>query len=396
MTSIKNDVKNDQSCSKHIEYPSLLSITGKNALIQFEKYLSIFEKKEILDYNEVYYCGQEAFQSKIISEEHQTNNGFDDENGKYKCVINDHIAYRYKLGKLIGKGTYGDCYKAFDFKKNIWVALKILKNIDRFYKQGLMEVQILDILRKEGNKSIVNFYDHFKFRNHLIITFELLDVDLYKSLKLIEFSGFDISYTRKICIDVLRCLSFLSKINIVHGDLKPENILTRKKNMPDSVCKVIDFGSSCLKHKKIHTYVQSRYYRAPEIILGLGYGLEIDMWSLGTILAEIDSGYPLFPARNEKDLILYQMKILGIPPTDVYNYGSRYNKYFLETNGEPIHFRDYTGRKIHPNSRKLENKLKSNTNLEFIDFIKKCLIWDPKKRMTPDEAFEHPWIKGKN
>ena len=76
--------------------------------------------------------------------------------------------------------------------------------------------------------------------------------------------------------------------NIVHCDLKPENILLRKINK--SGIKIIDFGSGCFEDQKIYTYIQSRFYRAPEIVLGIPYSSAIDMWSFGCILYELYVG----------------------------------------------------------------------------------------------------------
>ena len=81
--------------------------------------------------------------------------------------------------------------------------------------------------------------------------------------------------------------------------MKPENILLKKMNK--SGIKVIDFGSGCFENERIYTYIQSRFYRAPEIMLGLAYGLEIDMWSFGCILCELYIGYPIFPGENEAE-----------------------------------------------------------------------------------------------
>ena len=89
----------------------------------------------------------------------------------------------------------------------------------------------------------------------------------------------------------------MKEMQIIHCDLKPENIILKEKNK--SGIKVIDFGSSCFRSKRIYTYIQSRFYRAPEIILGLPYDHGIDMWSFGCILAELYTGYPLFPGENE-------------------------------------------------------------------------------------------------
>jgi dual specificity tyrosine-phosphorylation-regulated kinase 2/3/4 len=85
----------------------------------------------------------------------------------------------------------------------------------------------------------------------------------------------------------------------VHCDLKPENILLKQPNK--SGIKVIDYGSSCFTNSRIYTYIQSRFYRAPEIILGIPYTMAIDMWSFGCIIAELYTGYPIFPGENETD-----------------------------------------------------------------------------------------------
>ena len=86
---------------------------------------------------------------------------------------------------------------------------------------------------------------------------------------------------------------FLAQHQLIHCDLKPENILLMQPQR--SAIKVIDFGSSCFVNERMYTYVQSRFYRSPEVIMGLPYGCEIDMWSFGCILAELYMGYPLFP-----------------------------------------------------------------------------------------------------
>jgi len=92
---------------------------------------------------------------------------------------------------------------------------------------------------------------------------------------------------------------FLERARIIHCDLKPENILLKQANK--SGIKIVDFGSSCFEDEIIYTYIQSRFYRAPEIILGLRYTIAIDMWSFGCIMAELYMGYPIFPGENEQE-----------------------------------------------------------------------------------------------
>jgi len=97
---------------------------------------------------------------------------------------------------------------------------------------------------------------------------------------------------------------------------------------------VIDFGSSCYDHQRIYTYIQSRFYRAPEVIFGARYGVAIDMWSVGCILAELLTGRPLFAGEDESDQIACIVEIIGIPPTRVVDMGKRSSN-FIASNGFP-------------------------------------------------------------
>jgi serine/threonine protein kinase len=96
-------------------------------------------------------------------------------------------------------------------------------------------------------------------------------------------------------VQVLRSLAFLHRLDLIHCDLKPENIMIAEFERPR--IKIIDLGSSCFVHDRLATYVQSRSYRAPEVILKAGYDGRIDVWSLGAILAELVMGSVLFTVR---------------------------------------------------------------------------------------------------
>ena len=109
-------------------------------------------------------------------------------------------------------------------------------------------------------------------------------------MKANKFNGISLDLIRKISIQLFQTLSFLYKHKIIHCDLKPENILL--KNINKSGIKLIDMGSSCFANSRCFSYIQSRYYRSPEILFGYDYGLEIDIWSMGCILAELYLGLP--------------------------------------------------------------------------------------------------------
>jgi dual specificity tyrosine-phosphorylation-regulated kinase 2/3/4 len=155
-------------------------------------------------------------------------------------------------------------------------------------------VQIQD---PEEKNCLLVIGEHFTFRGHLCITTELLGINLYELIKANSFRGFSTTLIRRFTVQILASLSLLRHHRVVHCDLKPENILL--KHPAKSAVKVIDFGSSCFENEKVYTYIQSRFYRSPEVILGMNYHMAIDMWSLGCILAELYTGMPIFPGENE-------------------------------------------------------------------------------------------------
>lgn len=118
--------------------------------------------------------------------------------------------------------------------------------------------------------------EHFYFRGHLCIAFEVLSANLYEFIKQNNFAGLSTGLIRRFGQQILVSLSFLTRMRIIHCDLKPENVLLKQPNR--SIVKVIDFGSSCYIDERVYTYIQSRFYRSPEVILGLPYGCAIDMW----------------------------------------------------------------------------------------------------------------------
>ncbi|XP_032204954.1 dual specificity tyrosine-phosphorylation-regulated kinase 4 isoform X7 [Mustela erminea] len=284
-------------------------LTAAEALKFFKNELSSYEQSEILGYTELWFLGLEAEKLHVTPEKF-SKTSFDDEHGSYIKVLHDHIAYRYEVLEMIGKGSFGQVAKCLDHKNNELVALKIIRNKKRFHHQALVELKILEALRrkdKDNTHNVVHMKDFFYFRNHLCISFELLGINLYELMKNNSFQGFSLSIVRRFTLSVLKCLQMLYVEKIIHCDLKPENIVLYQKGQVS--VKVIDFGSSCYEHQKVYTYIQSRFYRSPEVILGHPYNMAIDMWSLGCIMAELYTGYPLFPGENEVEQLACIMEI---------------------------------------------------------------------------------------
>ncbi|KAH8410022.1 hypothetical protein KR009_004240, partial [Drosophila setifemur] len=385
---------NSASSTGSAELKCNTPMTPSELVKKFRNYLTDLEFEELKMYKEVWYYGQHASKNynKPAPTANTTNLGYDDDNGNYKIIEHDHIAFRYEILEVIGKGSFGQVIRALDHKTNTHVAIKIIRNKRRFLNQAVVELNILDELREkdaDGSHNVIHMLDYTYFRKHLCITFELMSLNLYELIKKNNYNGFSMSLIRRFCNSIVKCLRLLYKENIIHCDLKPENILLKQRG--SSSIKVIDFGSSCYVDRKIYTYIQSRFYRSPEVILGLQYGTAIDMWSLGCILAELYTGFPLFPGENEVEQLACIMEVLGLPPKVLISVARR-RRLFFDSRDAPRCITNTKGRKRTPGSKSLAQILHCQDRY-FIDFLQRCLEWDPAERMTPDEAAQHEFLQ---
>ena len=133
-----------------------------------------------------------------------------------------------------------------------------------------MEAKLLLLLKEndpDGAERVVKLQDYFVWRNHLCIVFDLYSINLYEFIKMYDYQGFDYGLIRRFAIQLLSGLRYLKHLGIIHCDLKPENILMKQKDK--SGIAIADFGSGCLENEIVYTYIQSRFYRAPDIMLGV-------------------------------------------------------------------------------------------------------------------------------
>uniref|UniRef100_A0A182PND1 dual-specificity kinase n=1 Tax=Anopheles epiroticus TaxID=199890 RepID=A0A182PND1_9DIPT len=286
------------------------------------------------------------------------NDGYDDENHDYIIKNGEKFLDRYEIDSLIGKGSFGQVVKAFDHEERCQVAIKIIKNKKPFLNQAQIEVKLLEMMNRADAEN-----------------------------------------------------KYYIELNIIHCDLKPENILLC--NPKRSAIKIVDFGSSCQLGQRIYQYIQSRFYRSPEVLLGIPYDLAIDMWSLGCILVEMHTGEPLFSGSNEADQINRIVEVLGMPPKHILDQAHKTRKFFekLPTDGSYVLRKTQNQRKYKPpGSRKLHDILGVETGgpggrrhgepghsvsdyLKFKDLILRMLDYDPKTRVTPFYALQHNFFK---
>ncbi|XP_014270682.1 serine/threonine-protein kinase minibrain isoform X2 [Halyomorpha halys] len=373
--------------------------------------------------NEVYYAkkkrraqGTQGEDSSHKKERKLYNDGFDDENHDYIIKNGEKFLDRYEIDSLIGKGSFGQVVKAFDHEELCHVAIKIIKNKKPFLNQAQIEVMLLDMMNKadaDNKYYIVRLKRNFMWRNHLCLVFELLSYNLFDLLRNTNFRGVSLNLTRKFAQQLCTALLFLStpELNIIHCDLKPENILLC--NPKRSAIKIVDFGSSCQLGQRIYQYIQSRFYRSPEVLLGIPYDLAIDMWSLGCILVEMHTGEPLFSGSNEVDQMNKIVEVLGMPPKHILDQAHKTRKYFeksptgdgyvLRKTKDGKKYRAPGTRRLHdilgvesggPGGRRLGEPGHSVSDyLKFKDLIYRMLDYDPKTRVTPYYALQHNFFK---
>uniref|UniRef100_A0A8D3BBZ6 non-specific serine/threonine protein kinase n=1 Tax=Scophthalmus maximus TaxID=52904 RepID=A0A8D3BBZ6_SCOMX len=345
--------------------------------------------------------------------------------GDYQLVQHEilcSMSNSYEVLEFLGRGTFGQVAKCWKRGTNEIVAIKILKNHPSYARQGQIEVSILSRLSTENADefNFVRSYECFQHKNHTCLVFEMLEQNLYDFLKHSKFSPLLLKCIRPILQQVATALMKLKSLGLIHADLKPENIMLVDPLRQPYRVKVIDFGSASHVSKAVcSTYLQSRYYRAPEIILGLPFCEAIDMWSLGCVIAELFLGWPLYPGASEYDQIRYISQTQGLPAEYLLSAGTKTCRFFnrgpdssyplwrLKTPAEheaEMGIKSKEARKYIFNC--LDDMMQVNmTNLEgtdilaekadrreFIDLLKKMLTLDADKRVTPMKTLNHPFV----
>ncbi|XP_043564891.1 homeodomain-interacting protein kinase 2 isoform X1 [Chiloscyllium plagiosum] len=329
----------------------------------------------------------------------------------------------YEVLEFLGRGTFGQVVKCWKRGTNEIVAIKILKNHPSYARQGQIEVSILARLSTESadDYNFVRAYECFQHKNHTCLVFEMLEQNLYDFLKQNKFSPLPLKYIRPILQQVATALMKLKNLGLIHADLKPENIMLVDPVRQPYRVKVIDFGSASHVSKAVcSTYLQSRYYRAPEIILGLLFCEAIDMWSLGCVIAELFLGWPLYPGASEYDQIRYISQTQGLPAEYLLSAGTKTTRFFNrdpdssyplwrlktpEDHETEMGIKSKEARKYIFNCLDDMAQVNMTTDLEgsemlaekadrreFIDLLKKMLTIDADKRITPIETLSHPFV----
>jgi len=342
----------------------------------------------------------DSFNLRVVFERDKT--GFE-ESKEFPIRTNTVVAARYQIIEYLGSAAFSRAVQCLDLDNNKMVCMKIIKNDKDFFDQSLDEIKLLKYINVNGDvdkNCVLRLYDHFYHKEHLIIVTELLRDNLYEFSKYNRECGdapyFTIGRLQKISKQIILALEYVHSLRLIHCDLKPENILIKSYSRCE--VKVIDFGSSCFVDDHLSSYVQSRSYRAPEVMLGLPYDQKIDIWSLGCIIAELWTGYVLFQNDSVQSLLARILGIIGEFPYHLMTKGKYVPQYFTqdgqlyqEIDGAPCPDR---GRRLHllvPKKSSLRQRMRTDDEV-FLDFLERLLQLEPSKRPTASEALQHPFL----
>ncbi|KAL9135902.1 MAG: hypothetical protein Q9175_002895 [Cornicularia normoerica] len=365
-----------------------------------------------------------------------THEKIDDDDGHYIVTEDMPIGDRYQVNRLLGQGTFGKVVEAFDRRTRSKCAIKIIRSVQKYRDASRIELRVLQTLshndRQNRNKCI-HLRDCFDFRNHICIVTDLLGQSVFDFLKGNGFVPFPSSQIQSFARQLFTSVAFLHDLNLIHTDLKPENILlvgnsyqtfTYNRNIPsssttvqriarqrrvllDTEIRLIDFGSATFDDEYHSTVVSTRHYRAPEIILNLGWSYPCDIWSIGCILVEFFTGDALFQTHDNLEHLAMMESVCGgrIEPKlvrQVQGTGRNNNRnqaaaFF--TRGLKL---DYPNAETSKASKKYVRAMKNlhevipaatTFNKQFLDLLRHIFMYDPKQRLTAKQALKHPWFK---
>lgn len=352
--------------------------------------------------------------SKQGAENPALTDNWDDAEGYYRVRIGEVLDNRYVVANYTGQGVFSTVVRARDQARgNALVAVKIIRNNEIMHKTGLRELETLKKLNDtdpEDRYHCLRLFRHFFHKQHLCMVLEPLAMNLREVLKKYGKNvGLHIKAVRSYTQQLLLALKLLKKSGILHADIKPDNILVNDNNL---VLKLCDFGSaSSVADNDITPYLVSRFYRAPEIILGMPYDYGIDMWSAGCTIYELYTGKILFSGKSNNQMLKFFMDLKGKIPNKIIRKGQFKDQHFDQNCNFLSHEIDkITEREkvvvvsvIKPN-RDLQQELIAGQNLpddqirkvsQLKDLLDKVFALDPAKRISLNHALAHPFIQDK-
>lgn len=345
---------------------------------------------------------------------------YDDAEGYYNFQVGELVGGRFEVVSASGRGVFSSVLRARDKAPGAAgsasgasappeVAIKVIRANDTMYKAGQTEKVILHKLAQadpDGKRHCIRLLGSFEYRHHLCLVFEPMDMDLRGLTKRYGRGiGLSLSAVRIYAQQMLVALQHLRNCGVLHADIKPDNILVNERR---TVVKICDFGSAMFAgDNEITPYLVSRFYRAPEVILGLPYDHPMDMWSVGCVVYELFTGHILFPGKTNNEMLKLMMDVKGPFPKKMLkkaefapkHFESDPNMTFALLEEDPVTRRPVRRLLPNPSVKKdfaglLAGQAPDKRKLtQLADLLERMMALDPDKRITPKEALQHPFIK---
>ncbi|KAG1445044.1 hypothetical protein G6F56_010055 [Rhizopus delemar] len=327
---------------------------------------------------------------------------YDDKEGHYIVRLNDSLTPQYKIMKLLGQGTFGKVVECYDRVRRTFCAIKIIRSIPKYRDASKIEIRVLNTLKKHDPLNLnkcIHLIEWFDYRNHVCMVFELLGQSVFDFLKANQFKPLAHYQIQLLSKQLLTSVAFLHDLKLVHTDLKPENILLvggDKHSFQAAEIRLIDFGSATFERDYHSAIVSTRHYRAPEIIMGLGWSYPCDLWSIGCILIEFFTGDALFQTHDNIEHLAMLQSVLGPMPTHMITHASAEAKRWFTMNklNYPLPKTSKQSKRSVSNLKPLDQIIPpiNPFNIQLNDLIKKIMVYEPSARISAREALRHPFF----
>lgn len=360
----------------------------------------------------------------------------DDSIGHFRGGRGTLIADRYRVLRDVGFGTFGRVVECLDLENerrhdrnrrhgrsgsssrrhpssdNKYVAIKVVRNVKRYYDSAQIEARIVQDVNRRGGRGITHcaiLHEAFTFSGHFCMVFENLGLSLYDFLKQHKYQPFPMACIQDFAVQLLQTLEFLHSFRLIHTDLKIENILlmndrevtynghdrSHSQRVPESThIKVIDFGGACYDDAKKSAVINTRQYRAPEVMLGTGWSMPSDCWSLGCILAELYQGELLFPTHNNNEHLALMERTIGPFPYSILGQARNVSELARECFGSDGRHRmervlTAESAAFVEKSPSLESIVCKREDEWFLNLLRRLLVIDPEARATAHECLRY-------
>lgn len=341
---------------------------------------------------------------------------YDDHEGYYNFQVGEVMDKRYEVFACHGKGVFSVVVRARDLSKkdelgqHPEVAIKLIRANETMYKAAQMELAVLHRLGtadQENRKHCIRLLRYFEYRNHMCLVFEPMAFNLRELTKKYgRNKGLNVEAVQLFSCQLLIALRHLKKNEVLHADIKPDNILINQRHNKVKLC---DFGSAMMAgENEVTPYLVSRFYRPPEVILGMKYDYALDMWSVGSVIYELFTGRILFPGHSNNQMLKLMMDVKGGFTKKMLRKCVFADKHFemhdpscpfISLEDDPITKTKVRKLVTSPAVKHNFTSLLSQCSGDkakvamLADLLEKMMMLEPERRIDPDAALRHPFVK---